>query len=122
MLWEQSANNPDIETLNAKISELERQIELLKAENENIRSRQTGIGSNEIFRVLDEEKFLSLEQIADQLNRGNDIDTIHQLYDEVEETMFNAGMIEYNGRGYRLNLDIEPVERVHGGKKIKVEV
>ncbi len=122
LLWEQSASNPDIDSLKAKNVELERQIELLNAEIHNLRSKGTGIGSNEIFRVLDKEKFLSLEQIAVQLNRGDDIDTIHELYDEVEETMFKVGMIEYNGRGYRLNLDIEPVERVHGGKEIKVEV
>jgi hypothetical protein len=123
--WEQSANNPDIETLKAKNLELERQIELLKAENENLRNRATVSESNEIFKVLDREKFLSLEKIAVLLNRGDDDVSIHELQDELEQLMFNVGMIEFklgNGGGYRYNPDIEPVERSYSGKKLKIEV
>ena len=42
LMWEKSASSPDIETFQAKISELERQIELLKFENESLRNR-TGL-------------------------------------------------------------------------------
>ena len=122
--WEQSANNPDIETLKAKNLELERQIELLKSENENLRNRGTVSENNEIFKVLDKEKFLSLEKIAVLLNRDDDV-KIHELQDEIEETMFKVGMIEFKlgrGGGYRYNPEIEPVERAYSGKKIKIEV
>ena len=80
--------------------------------------------NNEIFKVLDKEKFLSLEKIAVLLNRDDDV-KIHELQDEIEETMFKVGMIEFklgNGGGYRYNPEIEPVERAYSGKKIKIKV
>ncbi len=114
--WEQSAGSPDIETLKAKISELERQNELLRFENESLRNRGGLSDSNAILKVLDREKFLTLEQIAVLLNRGSDDVDLHLLYEEIQDTMFDIGMIEYKpgkGGGYRFNPDIEPVERTY---------
>ncbi len=114
--WEQSAGSPDSETLKAKITELERQNELLKFENESLRNRGGLSDSNAILKVLDKEDFLSLEQIAFLLNRGSDDVDLHLLYEEIQDTMFDIGMIEYKpgkGGGYRFNLNIEPVERTY---------
>jgi hypothetical protein len=94
----------------------------LKFENEALRNRTGLFDSNAILKVLDKTKFLKLEQIAVLLNRGEDENDIHELYDELEETMFQVGMIEYKpGKGYRFNADKEPVERVPGGKKLKIK-
>ncbi len=112
--WEQSAGSPDSDTLKAKISELERQIELLRVENESLRNHSGYSDSNAILKVLDREKFMTLEQIAVLLNRGKDDDDLNLLYKEIEDTMLDIGMIEYkHGKGYRLNSDIEPVERTY---------
>ncbi len=120
--WEQSANSSDVDALKATIKELQRQIEVLSIENQSLRNRGAISESNEIFKVLDREKFLSLEKIAALLNRDDDV-KIHELQDEIEETMFNVGMIEFKlGRGYRYNPEIEPVERYHSSKEIKIEV
>jgi hypothetical protein len=123
--WEQSANSSDVEALKATIAELQRQIEVLSIENNSLRHRGTVSDSNEIYKVLDKEKFLSLEKIAVLLNRGDGDAAIQELQDEIEETMFNIGMIEFklgSGGGYRYNPDIEPVEREYSSKKIKIEV
>jgi hypothetical protein len=122
--WEQSANSPDSETLKAKISELERQIEGLTIENQSLRNRGGISGSTAIFKILDNKKFLTLEQIAVLLNiDSRDEIEMHHLYEEITETMFNEGMIEYkHGRGYRFNPDMKPVERIYPGKEIKLEV
>lgn len=123
LMWEKSASSPDIETFKAKISELERQIELLKFENEALRNRTGLFDSNAILNVLDKTEFMEVKHIAELLNRNNDENEIHELYDEVVETMFQVGMIEYvPGKGYRFNPDIEPVERTPGGKKLKIKV
>jgi hypothetical protein len=123
LMWEKSASSPDIETFKAKISELERQIELLKFENEALRNRTGLFDSNAILNVLDKTEFMEVKHIAELLNRNNDENEIHELYDEVVETMFQVGMIEYvPGKGYRFNPDIEPVERAPGGKKLKIKV
>lgn len=123
LMWEKSASSPDIETFKAKISELERQIELLKFENEALRNRTGLFDSNAILKILDKEKFMKIEQIGVLLNRNDDENDIHELYDELEETMFQIGMIEYvPGKGYRFNAEIEPVERAPGGKKLKIKV
>ena len=123
LMWEKSASSPDIETFQAKISELERQIELLKFENEALRNRTGLFDSNAILKVLDKTEFMEIKHIAELLNRNNDENEIHELYDEVVETMFQVGMIEYvPGKGYRFNPDIEPVERAPGGKKLKIKV
>jgi hypothetical protein len=123
LMWEKSASSPDIETFKAKISELDRQIELLKFENEALRNRTGLFDSNAILNVLDKTEFMEIKHIAELLNRNNDENEIHELYDEVVETMFQVGMIEYlPGKGYRLNPDVEPVERVPEGKKLKIKV
>jgi hypothetical protein len=122
LMWEKSASSPDIDTFKAKISELERQIELLKFENEALRNRGGLFDSSALLKVLDKTNFLKLEQIAVLLNRSDDDIEIHELYDELEETMFQVGMIEYKpGKGYRFNADIEPVDRIPDGKKLKIK-
>jgi hypothetical protein len=75
--------------LEAKILDLQRQIEALKFENASLRNRGTISESNEIYKVLDKEKFLSLEKIAVLLNRGNDDVEIHHLYEELQDTMLD---------------------------------
>jgi hypothetical protein len=110
--WVQSTSSPDIETLKANIAELERQIGLLKTENESLRNRDAILDSTDLLKVLDKKKFLTLEQIAVLLNRGTDEFELHFLYEDIQALMFGVGMIEYkHGKGYRFNPDIKPVER-----------
>jgi hypothetical protein len=110
--WVQSASSPDSETLKANISELERQIGLLKTENESLRNRDAILDSTDLLKVLDKKKFLTLEQIAVLLNRGTDEFELHFLYEDIQALMLGVGMIEYkHGKGYRFNSDIKPVER-----------
>lgn len=114
LLWEHSPSSPDIDSLNAKNIELERKIELLNVEMNNLRNKSLISSNNEIFKVLDKKKFLNLEQIAKLLNRGTDDNAIHFLYEEIDVIMTYKGMIEYKpgykGGGYRFNPDIEPID------------
>jgi hypothetical protein len=114
LLWEQSPSSPDIDSFKAKNIELERKIQVLNAEMNNLRTKDSISSNNEIFKVLEKKKFLTLEQLAESLNRGTDDDAIHFLYEEIEIIMTNIGMIEYKpgfkGGGYRFNPDIEPID------------
>ena len=111
---EQSTNNPDVEALKEKILGLERQIEALKSENESLRGRKSFSDSSNIINVLrDCKTFLTLEEIATLIKYDEDDPDLHLLYEKVEDILYDYGMIEWKqGKGYKFNPKIKPVERV----------
>jgi len=113
LLLEQATNNPDIEALKEQVSELEKQIVSLKSENESLRGRKSFSDSSNIINVLrDCKTFLTLEEIATLINYDEDDPDLHLLYEKVEDIMYDYGMIEWKqGKGYKFNPEIKPVER-----------
>ncbi|MFZ3382886.1 MAG: hypothetical protein WA144_03060 [Candidatus Methanoperedens sp.] len=113
LLLEQSTNNPDTEALKEQILGLERQIEALKSENESLRGRKSFSDSSNIINVLrDCKTFLTLEEIATLINYDEDDPDLHLLYEKVEDILYDYGMIEWKqGKGYKFNPEIKPVER-----------
>lgn len=55
---------------------------------------------------------MTLDEIAILINYDEDDPNLHFLYEKIETIMFDIGMIEWKqGKGYRFNIDIKPVER-----------
>jgi hypothetical protein len=114
--WQQLANSPDVETLKSKIEELEMKIESLKAENVSLGKHNYLSESSVVLNALKDSKtFLTLEQIATLIDynpKDDDRTDLSILYQRIEDLMYDVGMIEYKqGKGYKFNPDIEPVER-----------
>ena len=113
LLLEQSTNNLDVVALKEQISELERQITLLKSENESLKVRKSSSDSSDIINVLrDCKTYLTLEEIATLIKYDEDEPDLHRLYEKIEDILYDYGMIEWKqGKGYKFNPEIKPVER-----------
>ena len=110
---EQSTNNLDVVALKEQISELERQITLLKSENQSLKVRKSSSDSSDIINVLrDCKTYLTLEEIATLIKYDEDDPDLHFLYKKIEDILYDYGMIEWKqGKGYKFNPEIKPVER-----------
>ena len=113
LLLEQSTNNLDVVALKEQISELERQITLLKSENQSLKVRKSSSDSSDIINVLrDCKTYLTLEEIATLIKYDEDDHDLHFLYKKIEDILYDYGMIEWKqGKGYKFNPEIKPVER-----------